>query len=142
MVGDIASDDEHRLRGQVNASSNTYFLQCHCKQWQDGEAQICTLHSQAWTNGPNIPNRGNQPLNLLEKNTTRDVREVLEGVVENGTAKNLRNSNYKIAGVKQERLRLQGGVSGYRGDSGVSHQASFVGYFPAEGPKILLYCGG
>lgn len=72
---------------------------------------------------------------ICSKRTLRDIREVLEGVVENGTAKNLRNSNYKIAG-KTGTAQIARGVSGYRGDSGVSHQASFVGYFPAEDPKF------
>jgi cell division protein FtsI (penicillin-binding protein 3) len=72
---------------------------------------------------------------ICSKRTLKEVREVLEGVVENGTAKNLRNTNYKIAG-KTGTAQIARGVSGYRGDSGVSHQASFVGYFPAEDPKF------
>jgi cell division protein FtsI (penicillin-binding protein 3) len=63
------------------------------------------------------------------------VREVLEGVVENGTARNLRNTNFKIAG-KTGTAQIARGVTGYRNAAGVSHQASFVGYFPADNPKF------
>ncbi|MFT3740264.1 MAG: penicillin-binding transpeptidase domain-containing protein [Breznakibacter sp.] len=71
--------------------------------------------------------------------TLRKVRNLLEGVVENGTAMNLRNEHYKIAGKTGTALIAQGskgyGINGYRSeDGGKSYQASFVGYFPAERP--------
>jgi cell division protein FtsI (penicillin-binding protein 3) len=64
--------------------------------------------------------------------TIRKARGMMEGVVENGTATNLRNSNYKIAG-KTGTAQIASGSSGYR-VGGVSYQASFVGYFPADNP--------
>lgn len=67
--------------------------------------------------------------------TLNKVREALEGVVENGTAKNLRNENFKIAG-KTGTAQIARGATGYRNERGVSHQASFVGYFPADNPKF------
>lgn len=72
---------------------------------------------------------------ICSRRTLHKVREALEGVVENGTARNLRNANYKIAG-KTGTAQIAQGTSGYRSASGVSHQASFVGYFPAEDPKF------
>jgi cell division protein FtsI (penicillin-binding protein 3) len=72
---------------------------------------------------------------ICSKRTLAKVREVLEGVVENGTARNLRNANFKIAG-KTGTAQIAQGTSGYRSAAGVSHQASFVGYFPAENPKF------
>jgi cell division protein FtsI (penicillin-binding protein 3) len=63
------------------------------------------------------------------------VREALEGVVENGTARNLRNTRFKIAG-KTGTAQIARGTSGYRNEKGISHQASFVGYFPADKPKF------
>jgi len=58
---------------------------------------------------------------------------MMEGVVEHGTATNLNNQNYKIAG-KTGTAQIAKGKSGYKQDVGISYQASFVGYFPAENP--------
>ncbi len=71
---------------------------------------------------------------ICSRSTLRKVREILEGVVENGTAKNLKNPNYKIAG-KTGTAQIARGTRGYRGERGISYQASFAGYFPAEDPK-------
>jgi len=71
---------------------------------------------------------------ICSNSTLRKVREVLEGVVENGTAKNLKNDNYKIAG-KTGTAQIARGTKGYRGEKGIGYQASFAGYFPADDPK-------
>jgi cell division protein FtsI (penicillin-binding protein 3) len=72
---------------------------------------------------------------ICSRRTLNRVREVLEGVVEKGTAKNLKNANYKIAG-KTGTAQIARGTTGYRDGSGISYQASFVGYFPADDPKF------
>jgi cell division protein FtsI (penicillin-binding protein 3) len=66
--------------------------------------------------------------------TIKSARTMLEGVVESGTAINLRNTNYTIAG-KTGTAQIANDKEGYRLDSRVSHQASFVGYFPAGNPR-------
>lgn len=66
--------------------------------------------------------------------SVRKARQMLEGVVESGTALNLRNANYRIAG-KTGTAQIANEKYGYRMDSRVSHQASFVGYFPADNPR-------
>jgi len=71
---------------------------------------------------------------VCSRSTLRKVRVMLEGVVERGTAKNLRNDNYKIAG-KTGTAQLDNREFGYSDKSKISHQASFVGYFPADNPK-------
>lgn len=70
---------------------------------------------------------------IASRSTIRKARKMMEGVVEHGTATNLKNANYKIAG-KTGTAQIARGKSGYRQGSGVSYQASFVGYFPAENP--------
>ncbi len=71
--------------------------------------------------------------------TLKKVRVMLEGVVTEGTAKNLNNSIYKIAGktgTAQIARNNKGYSNNYQNDLGqVSYQASFVGYFPADNPK-------
>ncbi len=65
--------------------------------------------------------------------TLEKVQSLLEGVVERGTAQNIRNDIYKIAG-KTGTAQLAKGASGYKGEGGVEYLASFVGYFPADRP--------
>jgi len=72
---------------------------------------------------------------ICSKKTIKMAKEMLEGVVEEGTARNLKNSRYKIAG-KTGTAQIANDKYGYKGyESKVSHQASFVGYFPADSPK-------
>jgi cell division protein FtsI (penicillin-binding protein 3) len=71
---------------------------------------------------------------ICSDKTLEKVKIMLEGVVENGTAKNLSNENFRIAG-KTGTVQIANAKYGYGGDSRVSYQASFVGYFPAEKPK-------
>ena len=59
----------------------------------------------------------------------------MEGVVLEGTAMNLKNLDYKIAG-KTGTAQIANGKGGYGQQSrSVTYQASFVGYFPADNPK-------
>lgn len=71
---------------------------------------------------------------VCSKATLRKVKKMLEGVVENGTATNIKNKNYKIAG-KTGTAQIANIESGYSDKSKLSYQASFVGYFPADNPK-------
>jgi cell division protein FtsI (penicillin-binding protein 3) len=57
----------------------------------------------------------------------------MEGVVEEGTATNLKNPNYKIAG-KTGTAQIAKDKAGYRTGNKMTYSASFVGYFPAENP--------
>ncbi len=70
---------------------------------------------------------------ICSPSTIKKVKKMLEGVVLRGTAKNLRNANYKIAG-KTGTAQIAKGKKGYKNNDEISYQASFVGYFPAEKP--------
>jgi cell division protein FtsI (penicillin-binding protein 3) len=70
---------------------------------------------------------------IASRSTIKKARNMMEGVVESGTAENLKNADYKIAG-KTGTAQIARGKSGYRSGERVSYQASFVGYFPAENP--------
>ncbi len=65
--------------------------------------------------------------------TIEKVHEMLLGVVKNGTAKNIYDERYQIAGKTGTSL-IAKGTSGYKGEGGKSYQASFAGYFPADRP--------
>lgn len=72
---------------------------------------------------------------ISSKETIQKARAMLEGVVSNGTAKNLRVASYAVAG-KTGTAQIANDKYGYKNyDSNVSYQASFVGYFPADKPK-------
>lgn len=70
---------------------------------------------------------------ICSKSTLKKARKLLEGVVERGTARNLRNPDFKIAG-KTGTNQIYNIEYGYKSDSIVSYQATFVGYFPADDP--------
>jgi cell division protein FtsI (penicillin-binding protein 3) len=70
---------------------------------------------------------------IASRSTIRKAKKMLEGVVEHGTATNLKDADYKIAG-KTGTAQIAKGKSGYRSGSGITYQASFCGYFPAESP--------
>ncbi|MFP4664057.1 MAG: penicillin-binding protein [Bacteroidales bacterium] len=67
---------------------------------------------------------------ICSKSTLQKVRKMLNGVVTEGTASNLMNDNYSIAG-KTGTAQINYGQTGI-----IQHyQSSFVGYFPADKPK-------
>jgi cell division protein FtsI (penicillin-binding protein 3) len=70
---------------------------------------------------------------IASRSTIRKAKKMMEGVVEQGTATNLKNPNYKIAG-KTGTAQIARDKYGYRTGSKMSYSASFVGYFPAENP--------
>ncbi|MFO7851143.1 MAG: penicillin-binding protein [Bacteroidota bacterium] len=70
---------------------------------------------------------------ICSRSTIEKVQLLLESVVENGTAGNLKNETYKIAG-KTGTAQIANDKYGYKYGGKVSYQASFVGYFPADNP--------
>ncbi|MFH1321500.1 MAG: penicillin-binding protein [Bacteroidota bacterium] len=66
--------------------------------------------------------------------TIKKAKIMLESVIMTGTAKNLSNATYKIAG-KTGTVQIANEKYGYRYKGKFSYQASFVGYFPADNPK-------
>ena len=66
---------------------------------------------------------------ICSDKTLVKLRILLEGVVERGTAKNLKNAYYKIAGKTGTAQILEKGKYTKR------YITSFVGYFPAHAPK-------
>ena len=53
---------------------------------------------------------------IASRSTIRKAKKMMEGVVEHGTATNLNNQNYKIAG-KTGTAQIAKGKSGYRQDA-------------------------
>lgn len=68
---------------------------------------------------------------ICSQSTIDNLKVLLEGVVDHGTASNLKHANYKIAGKTGTAQIAKDG--NYQRDK--TYQASFVGYFPAEKPR-------
>ena len=66
---------------------------------------------------------------ICSSKTLDKLKLLLEGVVENGTAKNLKNAHYRIAGKTGTAQILENGRYEKK------YITSFAGYFPAHAPK-------
>ncbi|MBV6646684.1 MAG: transpeptidase family protein [Cyclobacteriaceae bacterium] len=66
---------------------------------------------------------------ICSERTLEKLHTMLEGVVRRGTAKNIRHSQYTIAGKTGTAKKVKNGRYTNR------YYTSFVGYFPAEAPK-------
>jgi cell division protein FtsI (penicillin-binding protein 3) len=66
---------------------------------------------------------------ICSSETLQKLRLLLEGVVDNGTAKNIKGTHYRIAGKTGTAQILQ------NGRYTKNYITSFVGYFPAHAPK-------
>jgi cell division protein FtsI (penicillin-binding protein 3) len=66
---------------------------------------------------------------ICSRQTLKKLKVLLEGVVENGTAKNIKGTHYKIAGKTGTAQILENGRYARK------YITSFVGYFPAHEPK-------
>jgi cell division protein FtsI (penicillin-binding protein 3) len=66
---------------------------------------------------------------IASDKTIKSLQSLLEGVVENGTATNIKNADYQIAGKTGTAQKLVNGRYTQK------YYASFAGYFPADRPK-------
>lgn len=66
---------------------------------------------------------------ICSGSTLEQLKLLLEGVVDRGTAKNLKNAHYRIAGKTGTAQILENGRYAKK------YLTSFVGYFPAHAPK-------
>ena len=69
------------------------------------------------------------PEKIATKNSINTMKILLEGVVENGTADNIKHSNYKIAGKTGTAKKVLNGRYVNR------YYTSFAGFFPSDDPK-------
>jgi cell division protein FtsI (penicillin-binding protein 3) len=69
--------------------------------------------------------------NICSFKTLKTIQSLLQGVVENGTAKSINDTLFKIAGKTGTALI----ANNNKGYSQREYNASFAGYFPADKPK-------
>jgi cell division protein FtsI (penicillin-binding protein 3) len=69
---------------------------------------------------------------IASDKTIKLLQELLEGVVVRGTAKNIANADYKIAGKTGTAQKL------IEGRYTQKYYTSFAGYFPADNPKYSM----
>lgn len=70
---------------------------------------------------------------IVSEKTARTMTSLLTGVVERGTGKDAKIEGVSIAGKTGTSQRIIDGAY-----SNSSHNSSFVGYFPADNPQILI----
>lgn len=70
---------------------------------------------------------------ICSKESLTIIQKMLEGVVQRGTAKNIYNSNYAIAGKTGTAQKV------INGQYQKTYEASFAGYFPARNPIYSIY---
>jgi cell division protein FtsI (penicillin-binding protein 3) len=101
----------------------------------DGKMMKPRFVTEIRRNGTLVKSFGTEVIinSIASRSTIRKAKKMLEGVVEHGTAVNLKDADYKIAG-KTGTAQIARGKTGYRSGSRISYQASFCGYFPAERP--------
>lgn len=101
----------------------------------DGKMMRPRFVTEIMRNGSVVKSFGTDVIvnSIASRSTIRKAKAMMEGVVEHGTATNLKNANYKIAG-KTGTAQIAKGKAGYRQGVRMSYQASFVGYFPAGNP--------
>jgi cell division protein FtsI (penicillin-binding protein 3) len=97
----------------------------------DGKMVKPVFVKEIWKSGRIVDERGLKVINssICSRSTIKKVKELLEGVVQRGTADILNKSVYKIAG-KTGTAKIASS-KGYESN----YNASFVGYFPADNPK-------
>lgn len=81
---------------------------------------------------------------ICSKNTIKEVKKALRGVVEKGTAARYNDNRYEISGKTGTAQIAENGK--YKDENGYRrHQASFAGFFPSDNPKysciVVLYSG-
>ncbi|UZD21077.1 penicillin-binding transpeptidase domain-containing protein [Algoriphagus halophytocola] len=69
---------------------------------------------------------------IASEKTVRELQALLEGVVSRGTARNIANSDYPIAGKTGTAQKLKNGKYTR------NYYTSFAGYFPADRPKYSM----
>ena len=77
---------------------------------------------------------------IVKKSTIKKAKQMLEGVVENGTGKGLNITAFKVGGktgtaqIAKAGFKKGNGKTAYGDVGNRDYQASFVGYFPADKP--------
>ncbi len=71
---------------------------------------------------------------IVSKETVKKAKEMLEGVVANGSGKGLNITAFKVGGKTGTAQIAKAGNKGYGAVGNRDYQASFVGYFPADKP--------
>ena len=74
---------------------------------------------------------------ICSAKTIQQLQEILKGVVEEGTAINLKTDYLHVAGKTGTAVIAQG-KGGYKNGGKKVYQASFCGYFPAEAPEYSM----
>ena len=115
-----------------NSNTSTVDV-CDSKWWNSNEAKI--VNRVFDKNGKTVTAFDTKPIRrVLSSRVARQITEMLVSVVsEEGTARNAKINGYKIAGKTGTTQKIINGQYSRK-----HHVGSFVGFFPAEDPKIVI----
>ena len=86
------------------------------------------------TNSSIIDNKPTKIRKVIDKKTSKEVAMALESVVTNGTGRNAFIDGYRVGGKTGTAQKVENGV--YMAGNYI---VSFVGFLPADNPKVVLY---
>lgn len=86
------------------------------------------------TNNIVMENKKTEVRKTISEETSKLVRETLESVVSEGTGKNAFIENYRVGGKTGTAQKVKDGM--YMTNNYIT---SFIGFFPADNPKYLVY---
>lgn len=98
----------------------------------DGRMVKPMFVSEIWKSGRKTETLDTEVINssICSRSSIKKAKELLEGVVQRGTAETLNKSVYKIAGKTGTAQ-----IASEKGYDKSNYNSSFVGYFPADEPK-------
>ncbi len=115
----------------------------------DGKMVKPRFEKEIRTNGKTVKTFTTEVIaeNIVSKATIKKAKQMLEGVVLNGSGKGLNITAFKVGGktgtAQIARAGAAKGENAYGTSGNRSYQASFVGYFPADNPlytcMVIVY---
>ena len=122
--------------GQAIGVTVLQMARAYCAIAADGLLPKLTLVSEVrLPNGTTRTAPAVHPVRVLSKETAGQMRRLLGGVVEFGTGKRASSGGYTVAGKTGTAQKANPGGGGYSRDR---HVASFIGFTPAEAPRIVV----
>ena len=73
-------------------------------------------------------------INIISENTSKTMKEILKGVVENGTGRNAKIKGYEVGGKTGTAQKIDS--SGHYSHN--KYVASFIGFTPVDDPQFVI----
>lgn len=120
--------------GQGIGVSGIQMIAAYSAVLSEGELRVPKIVRNIHLNNGQIIKQENPEFRkILKKSTCDTLKDFLRGVVEDGTAQNVKIKNFSIGGKTGTAQRYDNKMNKYNG-----WHASFIGFLPVENPKLLI----